>query len=171
MAGLWPWGAGRIGLPAGEPVTFVPRRPYVPPGTLRAALSYPAPESAYEDASLVAAQESAGLAHLAGLLDVSRRWDRELPDEEQQRLVFARLPLLAPRWLVIDEALDALDDDGRAWVVAMLEGSLAGAAIINIGRGRRDGFFTRVLHLVKDPAGRRFARRTAPTPVRQMAAT
>ena len=41
IAGLWPWGGGRIGLPEGEPITFIPRTPYFPPGTLRAVLSYP----------------------------------------------------------------------------------------------------------------------------------
>ena len=35
LAGLWPWGAGCIARPSGEPVFFMPRRPYLPPGTLR----------------------------------------------------------------------------------------------------------------------------------------
>jgi vitamin B12/bleomycin/antimicrobial peptide transport system ATP-binding/permease protein len=161
LAGLWPWGAGRIALPKGEQVTYVPRRPYVPPGTLRSALSYPAPESAYADAALVAALERCGLGHLAGSLDRSARWDRELTDDEQQCLVFARLPLIKPRWLVIDEALDALDDDARERMMVMLRETLPEAAIIYIGRQQRDHFFTRVLHLVKDVAGRRFHRRVA----------
>jgi putative ATP-binding cassette transporter len=161
LAGLWPWGAGRIALPKDEHVTYVPRQPYVPPGTLRSALSYPAPENAYEDAALVAALTRAGLGHLAGSLDRSARWDRELTDDEQQYLVFGRLPLLKPRWLVIDEALDALDDDGRERMMAMLRETLPDAAIINIGRAQRDHFFARVLHLVKDPGGRRFPRRVA----------
>jgi vitamin B12/bleomycin/antimicrobial peptide transport system ATP-binding/permease protein len=168
LAGLWPWGAGRIALPKGEHVTYVPRQPYVPPGTLRSALSYPAPESAYEDAALVAALESCGLAHLAGSLDRSARWDRELNDDEQQCLVFARLPLIKPRWLVIDEVLDALDDEVRERMMAMLRDKLPEAAIIYIGRQQRDHFFTRVLHLVKDTAGRRFHRRVA-APVAQRA--
>jgi putative ATP-binding cassette transporter len=161
LAGLWPWGAGRIALPKGEQVTYVPRRPYVPPGTLRSALSYPAPESAYADAALVAALERCGLGHLARSLDRSARWDRELTDDEQQCLVFARLPLIKPRWLVIDEALDALDDEVRERMMAMLRETLPEAAIIYIGRQQRDHFFTRVLHLVKDTAGRRFHRRVA----------
>jgi putative ATP-binding cassette transporter len=164
LAGLWPWGAGRIALPKGDRVTYVPRQPYVPPGTLRAALSYPAPESAYADADIVGALEGCGLGHLAGSLDRSTRWDRELTDDELQCLVFARLPLIKPRWLVIDEALDALDDDVRERVTSMLRDKLPDTAIINIGRQQRDHFFSRVLHLVKDSAGRRFQRRIAAGP-------
>ena len=41
LAGLWPWGAGRICRPRGETVFFMPRRPYLPPGTLREVLAYP----------------------------------------------------------------------------------------------------------------------------------
>jgi putative ATP-binding cassette transporter len=164
IAGLWPWGAGRIVLPSRQSVMFVPRNPYVPPGTLRAALSYPLPEAAYADADLVAALESGGLGHLSTSLDRSARWDRELTDDERQCLIFARLPLHKPRWVVIDEALDALDDDARERVMTLFKGPLADAAIINIGRpGGRDQFFTRVLHLIKDPKGRIFrAHRGAP---------
>jgi vitamin B12/bleomycin/antimicrobial peptide transport system ATP-binding/permease protein len=164
LAGLWPWGAGRIALPKGDRVTYVPRQPYVPPGTLRAALSYPAPESAYADADIVAALEGCGLGHLAGSLDRSARWDRELTDDELQCLVLARLVLIKPRWLVIDEVLDALDDDVRERMMVMLRDKLPETAIINIGRQQRDHFFARVLHLVKDSAGRRFQRRIAAMP-------
>ena len=41
IAGLWPWGSGRIALPSSNSVMFVPRHPYVPLGTLRGALAYP----------------------------------------------------------------------------------------------------------------------------------
>ena len=41
IAGLWPWGGGRIELPDEEPMFFMPPRPYLPRGTLRAAICYP----------------------------------------------------------------------------------------------------------------------------------
>ena len=41
IAGLWPWGSGRVALPSTDGVMFVPRQPYVPLGTLRAAVAYP----------------------------------------------------------------------------------------------------------------------------------
>jgi putative ATP-binding cassette transporter len=36
IAGLWPWGSGRIALPSTDGVMFISRQPYVPLGTLRA---------------------------------------------------------------------------------------------------------------------------------------
>ena len=43
IAGLWPWGTGKIVLPDRSQMMFMPQRPYLPLGTLRAAVSYPAP--------------------------------------------------------------------------------------------------------------------------------
>ena len=58
---------------------------------------------------------------------------------------------------MIDEALDALDDDTRDRVLRLLNDELQEAGIINIGRPENKiHFFTRVLHLVKDPQGRCF---------------
>lgn len=154
VAGLWPWGKGRIGLPAGEIPTFVPRRPYFPPGSLRDVLSYPRSREAFADADLTAALTATGLGRLTGSLDRTARWERELSDEEQRLLAFARLGLHKPRWVVIDEALETLEDDARKRVLSILERDLAGAAIINIGRAGQDGhFFSRILHLARDPKG------------------
>ena len=55
IAGLWPWGAGRVAVPSSDGVMFIPRHPYVPLGTLRAALTYPLPDSAYTGEQLVTA--------------------------------------------------------------------------------------------------------------------
>src|SRR5262249_6480328 len=152
LAGLWPWGAGRIALPPRQSLMFVPRRPYVPPGSLRAALAYPLPETTYKDSELVAALERCGLQQLTTSLDREARWDRELSDDDQQCLVFARLPLHKPRWVVIDQALDSLEEHVRERVLAVLREGLAGAAVIDIGQRRpRDHMFKRVIHLVKDP--------------------
>jgi vitamin B12/bleomycin/antimicrobial peptide transport system ATP-binding/permease protein len=52
-----------------------------------------------------------GLSRLSSSLDRTARWDRELIDDEQQSLVLARISLHKPRWVVIDQVLDALDDD------------------------------------------------------------
>jgi putative ATP-binding cassette transporter len=172
IAGLWPWGAGRIARPAEQKIAFIPRRPYVPPGTLRAALAYPAADAAYADPDLVAALESVRLGHLASALDRVARWDRELSEEEQQRLSFARLRLQKPSWIVIDEALDGLDDHVRKTVLDLLRDDLADAAVINIGRPEKgDHLFTRTLHLVKDQHGRSFKRRHGREPDLRVLAT
>ena len=152
LAGLWPWGAGRIALPPRQSMMFVPRRPYLPPGSLRAALAYPLPETTYKDSELVDALECCGLKQLTSSLDRESRWDRELSDEDQQCLVFARLPLHKPRWVVIDQALDSLEEHVRERILAVFREVLADTAIIDIGQRKpRDHLFTRVIHLVKDP--------------------
>lgn len=155
IAGLWPWGSGRIGLPAGEAVTFIPRTPYFPPGPLRAVLCYPLAPDAFADADLAAVLTRVGLGHLSASLDRVARWDRELGEEEQRLLAFARLALHKPRWVVIDEALDTLRGDARERVFSVLEHDLAGAAIVNIGQAERSRhFFQRELTLAIDPHGR-----------------
>jgi putative ATP-binding cassette transporter len=134
---------------------FVPRQPYVPLGTLRAALAYPSPETAFKDEELAAMLQKAGLDRLSSSLNQTARWDKELTDDEQQCLVLTRVLLHKPRLVVIDEALDPLDDDARNRVLRLLNDELKEAGIINIGRPETH-FFTRVLHLVKDPQGRCF---------------
>jgi putative ATP-binding cassette transporter len=154
IAGLWPWGSGRVALPASDGVMFMTRRPYVPLGKLRAALTYPSRETAYQDEELVAALESTGLNRLSSSLDRIARWERELTDDEQQWLVFTRALLHQPRWLIIDEALETLDDDARKRVIRLCKDQLKDAAIVYIGRPEtKSHFFTRILHLIKDPHG------------------
>lgn len=153
LAGLWPWGSGRISLPQGEPVTFMPRTPYLPHGTLRDVLSYPNGGEKPED-DFVAALTKVGLERLIPQLDRNARWERDLNEDEQRLLGFARLALHKPRWVVIDEALDTLRGDARGRVFAILENDLEGAAIVNIGRAQPGStFFSRVLHLAIDPRG------------------
>jgi putative ATP-binding cassette transporter len=154
LAGLWPWGGGRIALPSSGEVMFMPRHPYVPLGTLRAALAYPSPETTYQDEELAAVLKSASLDRLSSSLDRTERWERELTDDEQQSLVFARIALHKPRWVIIDEVLDSLDDDARDRVISLFNGALKEAAIVNIGRPEtQHPFFNRILHLIKDPRG------------------
>ena len=154
IAGLWPWGSGRVALPPSDGVMFMTRQPYVPLGTLRAALTYPSPETASARQGTRCRAPMHRLARLSSSLDLIARWERELADDEQQCLVFTRTLLHKPRWLVIDEALDALEDDARNRVIGVFKDHLKDAAIIYIGHPETNShFFTRVLHLIKDPHG------------------
>lgn len=158
IAGLWPWGFGRISLPVSNGVMFVSQRPYIPPGALREALAYPFPASRFAREDFTKALVRLGLAYLSEDLDRAARWSRELSSDEQQKFAFARLLLHKPRWVLIDEAIDLLNDDSREIVFDVFNVELAQTAILNIGRAdTQRGFFTRVLHLVKDPDGQRLA--------------
>jgi len=165
LAGLWPWGSGRITLPEGEGLYCMPRRSYLPRGTLRDVLAYPADAGRFKARDYAEALSRLGLRRLIALLDQTRRWDRELNDDEQQAIAFARLLLHAPPWVVIDGALDSLDVDTRERVVELFTHELAHCALVYIGRAEpRGNFFARVLHLVNDPTTRRLPRRAGAQP-------
>ncbi|MBZ9857751.1 ABC transporter ATP-binding protein/permease [Mesorhizobium sp. CA13] len=150
IAGLWPWGSGRIGMPAGEMPIFVPRTPYFPTATLREVLDRVDGVAPASDADISAVLAEIGLERLSSSLDRSARWEHELADDELRLLAFARLVLRHPKWVIIDEALDAFDGPTLRRVLSMLEKRLAGATILNIGRGQHDSqFFPRALTIVK----------------------
>ena len=70
IAGIWPFGSGRIERPPRERMLFVPQRAYLPLGTLRAAVSYPAPETRFDDARI---REALGLVGLGATRRAPRR--------------------------------------------------------------------------------------------------
>ena len=134
----------------------LPRTPYHPPGTLREILAYPAKTATFDTAAYANALLRLKLDRLVPLLDVSQRWDRELSEDEQQILAFARVALHAPPWVLIDEVLDSLDAGAREDVLDLFAKDLQRTAVIHIGRsGAQADRFSRILHLVKDPALRR----------------
>jgi putative ATP-binding cassette transporter len=165
LAGLWPWGAGRITRPKGEEFWYMPRTPYLPAGTLGEVLAYPLKVESFRARAFTDALQLLGLRRLVPMLAMSRRWDRELSDDEQQSLAFARVVLHAPSWVLIDEVLDSIDEETRERVLNIFATDLKHTGIIHIGRGKaRDPSFARVLHLIKDPTIRRLARHAAPAP-------
>ena len=164
LAGLWPWGAGRVTHAPGEEIFYMPRTPYLPPGTLREALAYPSAVEKFKGEDYSGALARLGLDHLGQLLDVSKRWDHELTEDEQQRLAFATLLLHAPHWVLIDEVLDSLDEDTLERVREVLTKDLKSTGVVYIGRdAERDHLFARVVHLIKDPGIRRLPRKRAAT--------
>jgi putative ATP-binding cassette transporter len=131
---------------------FMPQRPYLPPGLLGAAVSYPAEEGQFDDAAISAALERVDLGYLTPSLDRDERWDRKLSLDEQQRLAFARLLLHAPRWVFLDDAIGALAEDHRHLVLSIFERELASATVIRFGRDRAPGgTWNRTLHLIPRP--------------------
>jgi putative ATP-binding cassette transporter len=154
IAGLWPWGTGTIRIPSGEKIMFLPQRPYLPLGTLRAAISYPAPPGAFDDAAIENALQRCGLSDFADALDREERWDRTMSHGQQQRIAFARLVLHQPRWVFMDEATSALDEDSQTAMLTLFDRELAGTSVLSIGhRPGLEAFHTRTLHLRKTDEG------------------
>jgi vitamin B12/bleomycin/antimicrobial peptide transport system ATP-binding/permease protein len=68
IAGLWPWGSGRILRPTDARIAFMPQQPYMPRAKLRDALNYPHDDTPPDPARIEKILAACGLAHL-----VSRR--------------------------------------------------------------------------------------------------
>ena len=133
---------------------FMPQRPYLPLGTLRAAVCYPADPDRFADAAVRAALVRVGLGRLVASLDHGERWDKLLPLDEQQRLAFARLLLHAPRWVFLDDATAVLDEEHRWLMLSIFERELAGATVIGVSRRPADDdFYTRTLRLHRVASG------------------
>ena len=148
MAGLWPWGSGRILRPREARLVFLLQRPYIPPGTLRHALLYPAADPRTPDEKLHEALKQCGLSRLVGHLDDQDGWGHTLSGGEQQRLAFARLLVDPPDIVIMDEATSALDEVSEAKMMDFLRTDLA--AVTVIGVARRSGleqYFDREINL------------------------
>ena len=132
MGHLWPNGHGAIRLPAAR-YLFLPQKPYLPIGTLKAVLSYPQEDSVYSAERYAQVLETCRLPHLISCLDEANHWQRMLSPGEQQRLAFARALLFAPQWLYMDEATSAMDEEDEATLYQALIDELPGLSIVSVG--------------------------------------
>ncbi|MBJ2208309.1 MULTISPECIES: ABC transporter ATP-binding protein/permease [Pseudomonas] len=132
MGHLWPAGHGSIRLPATR-YLFLPQKPYLPIGTLKTVLSYPQDDSVYSPERYAQVLETCRLPHLVSRLDEANHWQRMLSPGEQQRLAFARALLFAPRWLYMDEATSAMDEEDEATLYQALIDQLPGLSIVSVG--------------------------------------
>ncbi|QHI98886.1 ATP-binding cassette domain-containing protein [Xylophilus rhododendri] len=132
LAGIWPYGGGRIEHPAGKRLLFLPQKSYVPSGTLAEALTYPQPASAHAPELLRALLHDCRLDALAPRLDEVDNWSLRLSPGEQQRLAFGRAVLHKPDYLFLDEATSALDEESEAAMYALVRERLPQAAVVSI---------------------------------------
>jgi putative ATP-binding cassette transporter len=154
IAGLWPWGSGTIQVPSASEQMFLPQRPYLPLGTLRAAVCYPGGANAFEPADVDRALELCGLTKFIPSLDLADRWDRNLSLGQQQRVAFARLLLHKPKWVFMDEATSALDEGAQVQMLSLFDKELPNSTILSIAhRPGVEAFHNRTLHLVHTERG------------------
>ncbi|ACB52416.1 ATP-binding protein of ABC transporter [Crocosphaera subtropica ATCC 51142] len=125
MAGLWHCGTGAIALPRREEMLFLPQRPYLPVGSLRHQLFYPNSAKEISDQQLL---KILNFVNLEGLInrvtsfEEVMNWTQILSPGEQQRLAFARLWLIKPKYVILDEATSALDEANEAFLYEQLTG-------------------------------------------------
>lgn len=155
MAGLWPWGSGRILRPRRSSVAFMPQRPYLPLGTLRHSLLYPAHDDReVTDEALRDALERTGLAHMTDRLDEEDHWDQILSGGERQRIAFARLLIQKPDIIIMDEATSALDEASQAKLMGFLRTDLVDATVLSVGhRPGLEAYHDREIYLLREDGG------------------
>jgi putative ATP-binding cassette transporter len=150
MAGLWPWGSGRILRPRNARTVFLLQRPYIPPGTLRHALLYPSADPKTPDDRLRDALRRCGLSRLVVHLGAENGWSHTLSGGEQQRLAFARLLIDPPDIVIMDEATSALDEVSEAKMMELLRTDLAPVTVIGVARrSGLDEYFEREINVCR----------------------
>jgi len=147
IAGIWPYGRGQIRLPEGT-CLFLPQRPYLPLGTLRHAVLYPREDLAVPEAEVVGVLRQVGLPELIDELDSTQNWAHRLSLGEQQRLAFARVLLIRPAIVFLDEASSALDEACEAMLYRLLRSTEWRPTIVSIGhRSTLRAFHDEILDL------------------------
>ena len=160
MAGIWPFGKGTVTVPQGAKAMTLPQRPYLPIGTLEAAINYPSEPGTFDAARVRDLLVAVGLPAMTERLEEHAHWSRTLSLGEQQRLGIARAILHAPDFLFLDEATASLDESAEAKVYKLLKDRLPNATIISIGhRSTLAAFHKRGITLVRD--GERYRVRDA----------
>jgi putative ATP-binding cassette transporter len=160
IAGIWPFGEGTIEIPANASLMMLPQRPYLPIGTLHAAIVYPSDAASVDADRVREVLEEVGLPQFAARLEEEAHWNRMLSLGEQQRLGMARALLHAPSHLFLDEATASLDEPSEAQLYSLLAKKLPETTIVSIGhRSTLDAFHQRNIALVRD--GDQFALRDA----------
>lgn len=140
-------------------LAWIGQEPFMPAATLRDALLWGV-DGATDD-RLVEALDIVGarpLLDAVGLDGPIRTDGTRFSGGERQRLRLARAWLRRPRFLVLDEATNALDADGEAAVLGRLFAALDGATVLMITH--RPATAARADHLIRLDRGRAVAERT-----------
>lgn len=154
IAGLWPWGGGSVNFHADRRLFMLPQRPYIPTGTLRRAVAYPAPADNWAVKKINAALDKVGLAYLKDRLEEDAPWDQTLSGGEKQRLAFARLLLHCPDIVVLDEATSALDEKSQDRMMQTVIRALPKVTIISVAhRAELEAFHSRKITLERREGG------------------
>jgi vitamin B12/bleomycin/antimicrobial peptide transport system ATP-binding/permease protein len=122
MSGLWPDGHGEVTMTDRGRAMLVPQRLYMPIGTLKDAVCFPARSDAYDDAIVAELLARVSLSVHVPTMHEVRYWQEVLSPGEQQRVALARVLLHSPDLLVLDEATSALDiSNARRFHAVLLE--------------------------------------------------
>jgi putative ATP-binding cassette transporter len=134
VAGLWAGGSGRLQRPPACETRFITQIPYLPPTTLRQALSYPCKIECPDDSRMLQILRTVNLSDLAtraGGLDTVQKWREFLSLGEQQKLSLASVILSKPKFAIIDDAAMVLEDQNESLLFSLL--SSLGTTLLSAG--------------------------------------
>jgi vitamin B12/bleomycin/antimicrobial peptide transport system ATP-binding/permease protein len=133
LAGLWPYVSGTIARPLDGRVMFCGQQPYLPLGTLRAALAYPSPVETLSEDQAIETLRAVHLGYLAERLDLETDWSKTLSPGEQQRLAFGRIFIEHPALVFLDETTSALDEGMEHSIYELLRDRLPDCTVVSVG--------------------------------------
>lgn len=140
VAGLWPYGSGRITLKKGASLFFAGQEPDLPDRmSLKALVTYPDHPESQCDLAVAHVLARVGLGafihSLPDELHHGKNWRNVFSGGQKQRLVLARILLAQPDILLLDETTSALDVDAAADFHAALDDGLPNAVILAVLHG------------------------------------
>lgn len=161
LAGVWPHlriaPGGACFMPPDSECLFVPRVPSLPPGSIRAVVSYPEKAGTYSDGEIDNAlrlvnmsekllksapgsepDPEVGTASSQSSEDdcapdpYTREadWGKVLSGGEQQRLVIAHILLRRPKWVFLDEATSSMSRESAAELYSIMNEVLGKESVI-----------------------------------------
>ena len=136
LFGLWPAFRGTVKRPRNDDLIVLPQKPFCSLGTLKEQVTYPKQPNLFSDEDVKSALMAVGLGHLISHspqgLNEFRKWSEELSVGEQQRLGFARVVLLKPKFGFFDESSSSLDMESEAKMYELVSAIVIGG-FVSIG--------------------------------------
>ena len=151
FAGIWPYGYGTISLPKDRSFLFLSQRNYIPRGTLKAAICYPAKPEFFDDELCEEILIRCELPGYVRQLYKQDRWSHRLSPGEQQRASIARVLIQRPDFVLLDESTSALDGETERKLYRAMIDELPGSTFVSISHhDTLNDFHTRVLRVLDD---------------------
>ncbi len=133
IAGLWPFSEGNISQIPNLKSIFIAQRPYLPYGSLKAAICYPMFDNLPTDDELILLLKEFTLNNLISELDVIADWGNKLSLGEQQKIAFCRILINKPDIIYLDEATSAVDEEAEGLLYKTIIDKLPSSALISVG--------------------------------------
>jgi vitamin B12/bleomycin/antimicrobial peptide transport system ATP-binding/permease protein len=158
ISGLWLHGCGTILLPQDVRIYYAAQDVKLPPLSLKELVCLPEPADSYADTEVIAALAEADLVEFAIDLAAEGRanqsWDLLLSGGQKQKLVLARILLMRPELLLLDESTSALDSQAVVAFHEAIRNICSDVTVISVMHGtstpksaRSGEFFSSVLSI------------------------